>query len=205
MTYQILWRPFRAIATCREFVPKSPQLRWIDFGIACNGFVKQLNKVSPVTQLHTARLDGHASRGYRPRYRVPRSPPWPALLLLAVAPFGAGCAEKVVRPRSAPSRHRTGRAPAAAPSSSRPSPTRRPRSKNTTPLSPARTHPPRPRPEGKPDTVGGPRPRPPPRRRSRRRQASHARRRRVSGGRRQQMARATQTLAQSTTRDSRTT
>jgi outer membrane biosynthesis protein TonB len=81
---------------------------------------------------------------------------WPALLLLVMAPFGAGCAEKVVKAevRAEP--------PAALdvpqppprvivpPQPDAPAPV-----EDTTPPSPARTHPPRPtpRPESKPDTA----------------------------------------------------
>jgi len=81
---------------------------------------------------------------------------WPALLLLVMAPFGAGCAEKVVK---AEVRVEPPAALEVPPPPPRvivpPQPDAPAQVEDTTPPSPARTHPPKPtpRPESKPDTA----------------------------------------------------
>jgi len=81
---------------------------------------------------------------------------WPALLLLAVASFGAGCAEKVVKaevrvePPAALDVPQPPPRVIVPPQPDAPAPV-----EDTTPPSPARTHSPKPtpRPESKPDTA----------------------------------------------------
>jgi outer membrane biosynthesis protein TonB len=81
---------------------------------------------------------------------------WPALLLLAVAPIGAGCAEKVVKAEvrvEPPAALEVPQPPARV--IVPPQPDAPAQVEDTNPPSPAHTHPPKPapRPESKPDTA----------------------------------------------------
>ncbi len=81
---------------------------------------------------------------------------WPALLLLAVAPFGAGCAEKVVKAEVRVEPPAALEVPQPPPRVIvPPQPDAPAQVEDNTPPSPARTHPPKPtsRPENKPDTA----------------------------------------------------
>ena len=80
---------------------------------------------------------------------------WPALLLLAAAPFGAGCAEKVVKAEVRAEPPAALDVPQPPPRVIvPPQPDTPAQVEDNTPPSPARTHPPRPpRPESKPDTA----------------------------------------------------
>ena len=81
---------------------------------------------------------------------------WPALLLLAAAPFGAGCAEKVVKAEVRAEPPAALEVPQPPPRVIvPPQPDAPAQVEDTTPPSPARTHPPKPtpRPESKPDTA----------------------------------------------------
>ena len=128
---------------------------------------------------------------------------WPVLLLLAVAPFGAGCAEKVVKAEVRAEPPAALDVPQPPPRVIvPPQPDAPAQVEDTTPPSPARTHAPRPpRPESKPDTArtdvaeappAAETPQPQPQPGSKPVQADAA----SVAAVRQQMARATQTLAQ---------
>jgi outer membrane biosynthesis protein TonB len=125
---------------------------------------------------------------------------WPALLLLAVAPFGAGCAEKVVKAEVRAEPPAALDVPQPPPRVIvPPQPDAPAQVEDTTPPSPARTHPPKPpRPESKPDTArtdvaeAPPAAETPPPPQSKPVPADAA----SVAAVRQQMARATQTLAQ---------
>ncbi len=125
---------------------------------------------------------------------------WPALLLLAVAPFGAGCAEKVVKAEVRAEPPAALDVPQPPPRVIvPPQPDGPAQVEDTTPPSPARIHPPKaPRPESKPDTArtdvaeAPPAAETPPPPQSKPVPADAA----SVAAVRQQMARATQTLAQ---------